>query len=134
MTSILFFFVSFSLSSGNSKLSGAELSAKISRGKSVIGILPVSAGAEGEYQVSWTVPTTSAPTGEYKLDVFRKVDLTRASKEDPYGTAKPFFEVTIDHKGTESSPLPFRTEVVFLIGAIVVVFLIFIQKLANEKK
>jgi len=128
------FFTSFTLSSGSVKLSGAELSAKISHGKSVIAILPVSTGAEGEYQVSWTLPSATALPGDYNVDVFRKVDLVRASSSDPYGTAKPFFTVTINHEGVASSPLPFRTEVVFLIGALVVVVVTTFQKLALESK
>lgn len=54
------FFVAFDLTSQENKLTGAELSAKITFKGQTIAILPVSASPEGSYQVSWTLPTDKA--------------------------------------------------------------------------
>jgi hypothetical protein len=54
------FFVSFDLTSQENKLAGAELSARVTYKSNVIAILPVAASFEGNYQVSWTLPTERA--------------------------------------------------------------------------
>jgi len=125
------FFVTFDLSSNDRKLSGAEFVAKITGADGrVIDLLPVAAGPEGAYQVSWNIDTDSAKTGNYAVDIFKKGDVERS----PTALPAAMFSISLSHQGRAVSPLPFKTEflALLLLGALFVV--VSVRKTEMERK
>jgi len=126
------FFVSFELESNDKKLSGAEFVARVTGAdKKVIVVVPVAAGADGTYQVSWTLDGAQAKTGTYTVDVFKKGEVDRSTDALK---GKPFFVVSHEHEGRTVSPLPFKTEFLALLGLGLALASISNRKVAMEKK
>eukprot|EP01127_Copromyxa_protea_P000184 TRINITY_DN10177_c0_g1_i1.p1 TRINITY_DN10177_c0_g1~~TRINITY_DN10177_c0_g1_i1.p1 ORF type:complete len:932 (-),score=283.99 TRINITY_DN10177_c0_g1_i1:114-2909(-) len=125
------FLVSFEFISQANKLGGADLTARIVHKGKVIGVVPVASSPEGSYQVSWTLPTNTATSGAYVVDIYRHIDLERAASPEK---ATPFFSVTLNHEGRGVSPLPFKTEFLVLLVLGLTLVSVSVQKTALEKK
>jgi hypothetical protein len=101
------FFVDFELSCHKKKLSGAELIATVTSSggnqKQRIYTLSVTHGREdsGKYQLSWTQPTSQVKSGQYVVQLYRKVDSLRlGEKLEDIDQLEPLFVVSFFHKKT----------------------------------
>lgn len=118
------FFVEAILSCAGKELNGAHLQASVTRvgadGKTVrVATLPVSfAGRQGMYQVSWTLKSDQAVSGEYTVNFYRDVDLEGKSS-DAESKVSPLFSVPFTHTQRAVNVLPFKTE--FLVLSLLVV-------------
>lgn len=69
------FVVQFSLSCQDKSLKDAQLRCSVQyAGDAVAALLPVATNPNGEYSVSWVVPHSAAPSGQYAFRCFREVD------------------------------------------------------------
>eukprot|EP01099_Mayorella_cantabrigiensis_P008624 TRINITY_DN811_c0_g1_i5.p1 TRINITY_DN811_c0_g1~~TRINITY_DN811_c0_g1_i5.p1 ORF type:complete len:991 (-),score=287.09 TRINITY_DN811_c0_g1_i5:236-3151(-) len=127
------FVVQFALSCQQQVLKDAQLRVNVTHkaSQNVIAGLPVVSDGTNSYQVSWTVPSSQATTGQYVLEFFREVDRQRANENREFrerqrrlgvdtgadssdDELKSFFELVVDHRPATAARLPVRTELLVL--------------------
>jgi len=102
------FFVEFDLSCQGKKLKGAQLYASVKFDNNLLHEVPVAVGADGQYQLSWSLTSKRALEGTYHIDVYRLVDKRRNN------AVEPFLSMKHNHVASSTSWLPVRTEILIL--------------------
>jgi len=118
------FIVSFTLSSQQKVLKGANLRATVlvknrsdfataHRYDQSLASIPVVFDQQSLYSLSFTLPHELAVSGDYKIKFVREVDVLRAKADKE--TVKSLFELSIPHRKVESGSLFIQMELAILL-------------------